>query len=288
MERDIYKLTLPEFPPLLQEINDPPEVLYIKGEYPEIENTFFLAVVGSRKYSRYGEAVTKFLIEGLRGYPVVIVSGLAMGIDTIAHKSAMENGLKTVAVPGSGLAKEVLYPRINQGVASRILEKGGALVSEFEPSFKATPWSFPQRNRVMAGLSHAVLVIEAGEKSGTLITARLASEYNRDVLVIPGSVFDEGSKGPHIFLKIGATPITSQEDLRSALGFHDEGARVTLFEDMDLSEDEMFILSLLDSPQDKEELIEQSGLPTHRVSSAISSLEIKGCVVERMGSLHRL
>ncbi len=288
MERDIYKLTPLEFPPLLQEINDPPEVLYIQGEYPEIEDTFFLAVVGSRKYSRYGEAVTKFLIEGLRGYPVVIVSGLAMGIDTIAHKSAMENGLKTVAVPGSGLNKDVLYPRINQSVASRILENGGALVSEFEPSFKATPWSFPQRNRIMAGLSHAVLVIEAGEKSGTLITARLASDYNRDVLVVPGSLFDQGSKGPHIFLKIGATPITSQEDLRNALGFKTEDKNENLFEGMDLSEDEMLILSLLDSPQEKEDLITQSGLPTHRVSSAISSLEIKACIVERMGSIHRL
>ena len=142
-------LTKEQFPELLREITDPPKKLFIKGELPS-EEMKFLCVVGSRKYSPYGKEVCRTLIEGLKGYDVVIVSGLALGIDAIAHEAALEVGLTTIAVPGSGLGDKVLHPSTNRNLAKRILDAGGALVSEFEEDFKATYYSFPQRNRIMA------------------------------------------------------------------------------------------------------------------------------------------
>ena len=184
-----------KLPSLLREIPDPPKKLYVRGELPSHDEYKFLTVIGSRKFSIYGKQVCEHLIRGLAGYPIVIVSGLALGMDTIAHRAAIENNLKTLAVPGSGLDDKVIYPATNQPLAREILKHGGCLVSEFEPDFKATRWSFPQRNRTMAGISHAVLVIEAENISGTRITARLATDYNREVFAIPGSIFSPVSGG---------------------------------------------------------------------------------------------
>src|SRR3989344_2642579 len=184
----LAQLTPNLFPRRLREIPDPTEKIYLKGTLPS-EDHKWLCVVGSRKYSSYGKEVCEKLIEGLRGYPVVIVSGLALGMDAIAHRAALSAKLHCVAVPGSGLDPSVLYPATNRRLADEILKAGGVLLSEFEPNFRATAWSFPQRNRIMAGLSDAVLVIEAEKRSGTLITARLATAYHRDVFTIPGSIF---------------------------------------------------------------------------------------------------
>src|SRR5574344_927429 len=191
-------------PEMLREIPDCPDKLYIKGKLPS-QDSKLLCVVGSRKYTSYGKDVCEKLISGLRGYDITIVSGLALGIDSIAHKTALDSGLKTIAVPGSGLDESVLYPSTHKQLAEKILENGGALISEFEPNFRATPYSFPQRNRIMAGISHAVLVIEAETKSGTLITSKFATEYNRDVLTVPGSIFSKNSEGPNMLIRLGAT-----------------------------------------------------------------------------------
>ncbi len=154
----------------------------------------------------------------MRGYNVTIISGLALGIDGLAHKAALKAGLKTLAVPGSGLDATVLYPRSHLQLAEEIVRNGGALLSEFKPQTQAATWTFPKRNRIMAGLSHAVLVIEAELKSGTLITSKLATEYNRDVLTMPGSIFSSTSEGPHMLIKLGATPVTASEDILRTLG----------------------------------------------------------------------
>src|SRR3989344_5703207 len=174
MADELKSLSPQEFPPLLREISDPPKQLYLRGEMPSFEKKW-LAVVGSRAMTTYGKQACKYLLEGLRGYPIVIVSGLAYGVDAEAHKAALDAGLTTVAVPGSGLDWDVLYPRANVGLAREILKAGGALLSEFKPEQKAADYTFPQRNRIMAGLSHATLVIEAKEKSGSLITAKLVT-----------------------------------------------------------------------------------------------------------------
>jgi DNA processing protein len=153
MNYPVRKLSPKEFPTLLKEIPDPPEQLFVRGNLPT--KSKILSVVGARAYSSYGKDVCEMLIDGLRGHDVAIVSGLALGIDSIAHKSALSAGLFTLAVPGSGLNDEVLYPSTHKKLAHDILDAGGGLLSEFEPDFKATPWSFPQRNRIMAGLAHA-------------------------------------------------------------------------------------------------------------------------------------
>jgi len=274
-----------DLPALLNEIPDAPEHLTIRGVFPP-EDHRFLAVVGARDYTPYGKAVCEDLIYGLREHKVVIVSGLALGIDGIAHHAALEAGLPTVAVPGSGLDDRVLYPRIHRRLADDILEAGGALVSEFEPLWKPRPESFPQRNRIMAGLSHATLVVEAAERSGTLITARLAADYNRDVLAVPGAIQNETAKGPHALLKRGAALITGSSDILHALGLDPEASQPTLFKGS-LSEDECLLVELLEQPRAREELLADIAWSPSRANAIIASLELKGVVRERMGKLER-
>ena len=208
----IDTLSREEFPPALLEIPQVPEKLFVAGELPNPSEYYYLSVVGSRKYTSYGKEVCERIISGLAGYPICIVSGLAMGIDGIAHRAALDAGLRTIAVPGSGLDQSVIYPRTHLGLAKEIIENGGTLLSEYEPDFRATPWSFPQRNRIMAGLSQGVLIIEAEEKSGTLITARMALDYNRNVFTVPGPIFSATSKGTNNLLRQGATPIPSAKN----------------------------------------------------------------------------
>ena len=283
------KITKADFPPLLNEISDPPPFLYIEGDLPDPIENKYLAVVGARKNSSYGKEALLKLISGLRGYPIVIVSGLAIGIDSIAHEAALENNLRTVAVPGSGLNEDVLYPASNRNLAKKILKNDGALISEFEPNFRATPYSFPQRNRIMAGISHAVLVIEAEKKSGTLITARLALDYNRDVLTVPGSIFSKMTEGPHYLIKNGATPITESKDILETLGFATENIPKNLELEMEnCSPEEKKILNMLNEPLQRDELIRKTALPANAVNALISMLEIKGLISERGGEIHRL
>ncbi|OHA26647.1 MAG: DNA protecting protein DprA [Candidatus Taylorbacteria bacterium RIFCSPHIGHO2_02_FULL_44_36] len=274
--------------PLLKEIPDPPEKLYIRGALPDWSQKF-LCVVGARRYTSYGKEACEKLIAGLRGYPIIIVSGLALGIDSIAHRAALAAGLKTLAVPGSGLLPEAIHPRFHRQLAEKIIEAGGALLSEFEPDFRATLWAFPQRNRIMAGLANATLVVEAEKKSGTLITAKLATEYNRDVLTIPGSIFSPNSEGPHLLIRLGATPVTSPAELLEALGFKTEAensqAQLALAY-ADCSSDERKILELLREPLARDILISRLGFPASRANALLSVLEIKGLIKESLGELH--
>jgi DNA processing protein len=211
------KILLPrEFPALLKEINDPPTKLFYKGTLPP-KGCKLLAIVGSRKNSDYGEEVCKKLIKGLAGYNISIVSGLALGIDSIAHREALRNNIHTLSIPGSSIEESEIYPRTNFPLSQKILESGGCLLSEFPQGHKIFPSNFPKRNRIIAGISHATLIIEASPRSGTLITARLAMEYNRDVGIVPGSILTAHSEGAHVFLRDGAIPITSAEDILEML-----------------------------------------------------------------------
>src|SRR3989344_5285612 len=241
-----------EYPPLLREINDPPKTLYLRGTLPPPE-TKLLTVVGSRRMSRYGKDACEYLLQGLAGYPIAIVSGLALGIDGVAHKAALSAGLPTVAVPGSGLDDSVLYPRAHLGLAREILNKGGALMSEFDPLWKPRPESFPQRNRIMAGMCHATLIIEAGVQSGTLITARLASEYNRELLILPHSIFSEGGAGGHIFMKLGAMPVRDADDILEALGIEKSETQKEFM----LHDEKRKDINMLLEPMPRDELIRE-------------------------------
>jgi DNA processing protein len=282
----IVELTSSQFPALLREITDPPKKLYIKGALPNEEEVKFLAIVGSRKYTPYGKMVCEKLISGLRGYPIVIISGLAIGIDAIAHRAALTAGLHTIAVPGSGIDESVLYPRSNVPLARDILSSGGALISEYEPTFKATTWGFPQRNRLMVGLSDAVLVIEAGEKSGTLITARLASDYNRNLLVVPAPITGTQSIGSNALLRNGGIPILESAHILEELGLKVEERSASLETRTDLSPEERQLLLSLSEPIEKDTLLRTLDIPIHKAQVLLSTLELKGVIVEKFGKVY--
>lgn len=269
--------------PQLKELPQPPKQLFMRGQLPE--EVKFLTIVGSRAYTSYGKAACETVIEELRGYPVCIVSGLALGMDALAHKAALNAGLPTIAFPGSGLNWNVLYPRTNQALAEEILAHGGALLSEFNHDFRAMPFAFPRRNRLVAGISDAVLIIEATEKSGTLITARLATEYNKNVLAVPGSIFSNTSKGTNWLIARGAVPACSAADILQELGLK-EKTRETLR--LDVTENEQKVLDILSTPLTREELAKLTGLAAQDLSITLTILEIKGLVGESLGRLERI
>jgi DNA processing protein len=214
------------------------------------------------------------------------VSGFALGIDTIAHKKALEVGLKTVVFPGSGLSKSAIHPKANINLIEEVVRKGGCLISEFEPDFKAAHWTFPMRNRLMAAISKAVLIIEAEEKSGTMITAKLATDYNKDVLAIPGNIFSPNSTGTNKLIRLGATPITSSKDLLNALGFEQkENWQQTLF--LDLTPEEKKVLDILREPIERDILIKEMGVPVNEANAVLSIMEIKDLIKEELGQIWR-
>ncbi len=271
----IESIPLLEFPPLLHEIPDPPKNLWYQGNLPP-EELKLLAVVGSRKYTSYAKQVIDYLFTGLRGYPIAIISGLALGVDGLAHEAAIKNNLYTLAIPGSGLDPSVLYPSCHRQLAEDILKHGGGLLSEYSPETTAAPWTFPQRNRIMAGLTHATLLIEAGAKSGTLITARLAVDYNRELLAVPGNIFSSNSYGTHQFIKLGATVITEPEDIIIALGLEPESSAVKTRSVLSLTEEK--VINLLNEPRDKDDLIRALSLPPGEANILLMQMEMKGYI----------
>lgn len=278
---------------MLEEINQLPKQLFYAGKVPDWSRKL-LCIVGARKNTSYGKEAVETFIEGLRNYPITIVSGLAFGIDSIAHKAAIKNNLPTISVPGSGLSPEVLHPQSHVRLAQEIIESGGMLMNEFEPEFKATHYSFPQRNRIMAGMSNATLIIEAEKKSGTLITARLATEYNRDVLALPGSIFNTTSYGPHMLIRLGATPIRNSDDILEALHLESHSAEASGEKEnenkyFDCSEKEMQIIKILNEPLPRDEILREA-MSNHQISIAetqtlLSLLELKGLIKETLGEI---
>jgi DNA processing protein len=275
----------------LLEIPDCPEKIYIRGKNISREDTKFIAIVGSRKHSSYAKNALEKIISEISGYNIVIISGLALGIDTLAHQFSLQNKMKTIAVPGSGISDSVIYPRSNSHLAKQILDSNGIIISEFDPEFKATPWSFPQRNRIMAGLADLVLVVEASEKSGTLITARLALEYNKDLSVIPASIFSDFSAGSNQLLKQGAHPVFSGTEILELLGINTESSKPLIQQKLDLSDftkNEQIVLENLQEPKNKEQLQEESGLSVTELNTTLSILEIKGIIIQRLGKFRKV
>lgn len=286
---EIYTLEKENIPLPLKHIPEPPSKLYVKGKMPN-ENAVLLCVVGARQHSSYGEDVCKKLIVGLKGYNICIVSGLAIGIDGIAHRTALEVGLQTIAFPGSGLDSKVLYPAQHARLAEEIVYAGGALISEFKMDQIGAPWTFPQRNRLMAGISKATLVIEAELQSGTLITSRLATDYNRDVGAVPGPIFSPLSAGPHMLIRGGAIPITCTDDIlemlsferRDGMGPEQRAVQANLFSG--LNEKEKRIVELLQiEPRTTEQLVLKTGTSAKEINEIVSSLEVQGLIEEKGG-----
>jgi len=207
------KITDPLYPSLLKEITDPPPVLYYAGQWPD-NNLFPLAVVGSRQADDYGQqAIDKIFSEDILNQSVII-SGLALGIDAMAHKKARQ----TIAVLGTGLDEKSFYPKENWSLFKKIITDGNLVISEFSSGIGPKSQNFPRRNRIIAGLSRATLIVQAKVRSGALITARLALENGREVLAVPGSIINELSAGTNLLINQGAIPISNSQDLKEALG----------------------------------------------------------------------
>lgn len=285
MDFPIKELAKGAFPKQMLEIPQPPKQLNYRGELPP-SDTKLLAVVGSRKYTNYGRQVVDHLVNGLRGYNIGIVSGLALGIDSLAHEAALANSMYTLAIPGGGLSDSAIYPARHKPLARKILESGGGMMSEYEPDFRATTWSFPQRNRLVVGISHAVLVIEANEKSGSLITARLCADYNRELLVVPGNIFSDNSKGVHQFLKLGAVPVTEASDILNALNLEVQTGTLPS-KQVALTSEEAKIIDLLKEPAERDTLIRKLALPASEATIILMQMEINGLIKEDGGIYRR-
>ncbi len=209
-------------------------------------------------------------------------------MDSIAHRAALRAGLQTIAIPGSGLNRKYINPRSHAGLADEIVASGGGLMSEYPDNMAYPgPWIFPKRNRLMAGMCHATLVVEATMKSGTLITSRLATEYNRDVGAVPGPIHSPASDGPHMLIRLGAALIRDKNDILELLGLPRKDAPPTLVEIEDLTDEEKVFIKFLDTPTPRDELIRKSKLDTGSASAILSLLEIKGLITEEMGEVRK-
>ncbi|MFH1412752.1 MAG: DNA-processing protein DprA [bacterium] len=217
MNDGVIKFNDSNYPALLKQIHDPPHILYCRGILNPQLTKFTLAVVGSRKHSPYGHQVIRKLVSELSKLGITIVSGLAFGLDALAHQTALDYHGKTIAVLGSGLDDYNIYPSENLQLAHQIIANNGCLISEYAPGTGAQKYHFPMRNRIISGMSLGTLVIEAAERSGSLITARYALEQNREVMAIPGRIDSSTSKGTNNLIKMGARPVTSIDDILETL-----------------------------------------------------------------------
>ncbi len=260
-----------QYPGLLRGISSPPQQLFIQGQLPTGP---YVAMVGTRKPTDYGRLITHRLATDLARAGVVIVSGLALGIDAVAHQAAVEAGGQTVAVLGNGIG--AIYPPSNRGLGEKILASGGAIVSEYAPGVEPFKGNFPARNRIIAGLSLAVVVTEADASSGSLITANFALEQGRTVMAVPGNITSLRSAGPNNLIKSGALPVTDATDVLNGLDLEAKQLQQPVKAD---SAEEAQILQLMAAGHaTTDALITASGLDAARFANIISLMEITGKV----------
>jgi DNA processing protein len=267
----------PEYPPLLRELHDPPVGLFLRGAAAaELLVSPAVAIVGARSCSSYGAQVARLLGRELARAGLVVVSGLARGVDGEAHRGALEAGGLTVAVLGCGIDRD--YPAAHASLASGIAENG-LVLSEYAPGVEPAPWRFPVRNRIIAGLAAAAVIVEARERSGALITADFALEAGREVFAVPGEITSSLSAGTNALLRLGATPLTSTDDVLEAMGI-----AVPEVEAPELSEHASTVLGVLaDRSAGADELARATGLDAATVATALAELELAGAVAEADG-----
>lgn len=266
----------PAYPSRLREIDDAPPVLYVRGMLTP-EDDCGVAVVGTRRATAYGRQATTELTRGLSASGVTVVSGLARGVDTIAHRTALDTGGRTIAVLANGL--DTIYPPENRRMADEIAAQG-ALVSDYPLGTKPRADFFPRRNRILSGLALGTLVIEGDFKSGAMITAKFATEQNRDVFAVPGSIFSPQSRGPLSLIKDGATPVGSAQDILEALDLARLGAQLDFGRAAppESSEERALMGVLSREPQHIDEVARLAGLAAAMVSGTLALLELKGLV----------
>lgn len=272
-----FTLNDKNYPTLLKEIYDPPFCLFVRGNLQK--DDFNLAVVGTRKYTTYGKQVTENLVTDLVHQGVTITSGLAFGIDIIAHQTTLKNNGKTIAILGSGINKRHIYPHEHQNIAEEIIAKSGAVISEYPPGTLPNKYTFPRRNRIIAGISSGTLVIEAAEKSGALITAECALEAGREVFAVPQNITSNTSLGPNQLIKNGAKLITSSQDIIEALDLQDIQVYVKNKQILAESPEEEVILAILSQePCHIDDITKNSGLSSTQISANLTIMEMKGKV----------
>ncbi|MDY6910862.1 MAG: DNA-processing protein DprA [Chloroflexota bacterium] len=279
---EVLILNNPSFPQRLKEIYDVPPVLYVRGTLL-LEDEWSLAVVGTRRATMYGREVTERLVTDLSRNKITIVSGLARGIDTVAHKAALAAGGRTIAVCACGL--DMVYPAENRKLAQEIVEHG-ALVSDYPLGTKPRAENFPRRNRIMSGLSLGTLATEATEKSGALITTRMALEQDREVFAVPGSIFSAASRGSNILIRDGAKAVLDVNDILEELNLSVIPHQLSLKEIIPEDETETLLLKhISEGPIHIDELCRSASLPISIVSSTLTMMELKG-IVSNLGNMN--
>lgn len=268
----------PDYPRYLKEIPDPPPLLYVRGDIREIDQ-WAVAVVGTRRLTAYGKQITRELVAGLVKSKVTIVSGLAKGIDSIAHIAALELGGRTIAVLGSGL--DNVYPPENRSLAAKIVDGRGAVISEYALGTQPEARNFPPRNRVISGLSLGVIVVEAGKRSGALITAGFALEQDREVFAVPGNINSPASKGTNRLVQQGAKLVLKVEDVLEELNLSMVTEQVAVQMAMpETAEEALLLAHLSHQPVHIDDLTREAGLPSSQVSSTLTLMELKGMVLQ--------
>ncbi|MFH1192245.1 MAG: DNA-processing protein DprA [bacterium] len=287
-KEEISAITIKDkrYPVLLKEIYDAPAVIFYKGNI-EVLGEPSVGVVGSRKISLYAQQTTPFIVKELAKNGVVIVSGLALGVDTFAHQATVEVGGKTVAVLGGGLDKKNFYPPHNRDLAEKIIKTGGAVISEHSVGAPPLNFNFPQRNRIISGLSLGIIVIEAAERSGALITAKTALDQNREVFAVPGNIFQMNSFGANDLIKKGAHLVTSAGDIMEILEFK----KVAVFAEnkkiIPENPDEEKILAVLSSdPMHIDAICRAVNMEASALNSLLMMMEMKGMVKNFGGSMY--
>lgn len=263
----------PAYPRRLKEIEQPPPVLYVRGQLTE-DDFWAVAIVGTRRVTAYGRQVTEEVASFLAANGITIVSGLARGVDAIAHQSALRAGGRTLAVLGSGVDR--IYPPEHARLAQQIIAQG-ALISDYPPGTAPEAANFPPRNRIISGLSMATVVVEAGETSGALITAQFAADQGREVFAVPGNILAPQSKGTNRLIAQGARPLLSAQDLLDILNLTRTQEQRQARQVLPANEVEASLLTVLShEPLHVDEICRQTGLPVERVSAALTMMELKG------------
>jgi len=265
------------YPQLLKEIAHAPKKLFVWGEFPDLKDAWTIGIVGTRKPTEYGKSIARDVAAELASGGAIIISGLATGIDREAHVGALQANGKTISVIGSGLDRESFFPQSNWHTAENIVAKGGCVLSEYPVKTPALPGHFPERNRIISGLAQGIIVIEAQERSGALITARLALEQGRDVFAVPGPITSLTSRGPNLLIKEGAVPLLSASDVFEFYGKSPIGKKESSESTEGL---EGKILELLAQPMSLDELKTNLSVEMSLIQASLSLLELQNKIRE--------
>lgn len=275
-DEDCLTILDPDYPPILKTIYDPPLFLFYRGDKNILKSEFILTIVGSRRLTSYHQNIVDKLIEDFKYTPLVISSGLAIGIDSECHRAALKNNLKTIAVLGSGLHPHVLYPQDNINLAQKIIEQGGLLISEYPSLTRPELYFFPKRNRILAGLAKTTVVISGAQKSGTLVTAQIALDENREVYALPGNINQTLCQGPNSLLEAGAKVLLDSQNILEAYDItKDNTASILAFENK-LAEKIYNLLKI--EPLTLEILSQKLNQAPQALTPLISELELKNLV----------